>query len=74
MHKIFFERRCIIICNPDDQALSDPNAMEFHVGEKIDIRTRAWMSSTSPTWNSTELASMSASSEGEQIIMHLLPK
>ena len=43
MHKIYFERRCIIICNPDDQALSDPNAMEFHVGEKIDIRTLVLM-------------------------------
>lgn len=39
MHKIFFEKRCIIICNPDDQALSDPNAIAFHIGDKIDVGT-----------------------------------
>jgi ADP-ribose pyrophosphatase YjhB (NUDIX family) len=43
MHKISFEKRCIIICEPEDQALSDPNAMEFHVGEKIDIHTLVLM-------------------------------
>jgi ADP-ribose pyrophosphatase YjhB (NUDIX family) len=43
MHKIYFEKRCIIICEPEDQALSDPNAMEFHVGEKIDIHTLVLM-------------------------------
>ena len=43
MHKIYFEKRCIIICEPDDTALSDPNAMEFHVGEKIDIHTLVLM-------------------------------
>lgn len=39
MHKIYFEKRCIIICEPGDQALADPNAVEFHIGEKIDIGT-----------------------------------
>ena len=39
MHRIYFERRCIIICSPDEQALSDPNAVEFHFGERIDIHT-----------------------------------
>lgn len=43
MHKIYFEKRCIIICEPEDQALSDPNAVEFHVGEKIDIHTLVLM-------------------------------
>ena len=39
MHKIYFEKRCIIICEPSDQALSDPNSIEFHIGERIDIHT-----------------------------------
>ena len=43
MHKIYFEKRCIIICSPDDQALGDPNAMVFHVGEHIDIHTLVLM-------------------------------
>jgi len=43
MHKIYFEKRCIVICEPEDLALSDPNAVEFHVGEKIDIHTLVLM-------------------------------
>ena len=43
MHKIYFEKRCIIICSPDDQALADPNAIEFHIGSRIDIRTLVGM-------------------------------
>ena len=39
MHKIYFEKRCIIICSPDDQALSDPNSVEFHFGESINSHT-----------------------------------
>ena len=39
MHKIYFEKRCIIICSPDEQALSDPNSVEFHFGESINIPT-----------------------------------
>lgn len=37
MHRIYFENRCICICKPDDQALSDPNAVEFHPGGPMDI-------------------------------------
>ena len=37
MHKIYFEKRCIVICSLSDEALSDPNSVEFHVGEKVDI-------------------------------------
>ena len=37
MHKIYFEKRCIIICSPDDEALSDPNSVEFHPGDRLDI-------------------------------------
>ena len=39
MYKIYFEKRCIIICEPSDQALADPNSIEFHIGEHIDIHT-----------------------------------
>ena len=37
MHKIYFEKRCIIICTPDEEALQDPNSVEYHPGEIIDI-------------------------------------
>ena len=37
MHKIYLEKRCIIICLPDEQALSDPNAVQFVPGENPDI-------------------------------------
>lgn len=39
MQRIYFEKRCIIICSPDDQALTDPNSVEFHAGERIGIHT-----------------------------------
>lgn len=39
MHKIFFQKRCIIICEPSEQALSDPNSVEFHIGEHFNIHT-----------------------------------
>ncbi len=47
MRKIYFEKRCIIICSPDDQALSDPNAIQFKIGESIDIHTLIGMVETS---------------------------
>jgi len=37
MHRIYFEKRCIVICPPDEQALTDPNAITFCLGEKFDI-------------------------------------
>lgn len=39
MHKIYFEKRCIIICEPSEGALADPNSVEFHIGEEISMRT-----------------------------------
>lgn len=33
MHKIYLENRCIVICSPQEQALSDPNAIELHLGD-----------------------------------------
>ena len=39
MHKIYFEKRTIIICTPEDQALSDPNMILFRLGDNIDIHS-----------------------------------
>lgn len=39
MQRIYFEKRCIIICAPDDMALADPNSVEFHAGDNIGIAT-----------------------------------
>ena len=43
MHKIYFEKRCIIICGPDEEALSDPNALQFRIGDSRDIHTLVGM-------------------------------
>lgn len=37
MHKIYIEKRCIIICPPDELALSDPNAILYNIGTSVDI-------------------------------------
>ena len=47
MHKIYFEKRCIIICTPDDPMLSDPNIIRFSLGENIGIHTLVGMVETS---------------------------
>ena len=47
MHKIYFEKRAIIICTPDDQALADPNAIQFTAGEDLDIHSLVSMVETS---------------------------
>ena len=39
MHKIYFEKRCLIICNPTEPALNDPNAIIFRPGLTLDIHT-----------------------------------
>lgn len=49
MHRIYFEKRCIIICSHDDQALSDPNAIQFKIGEDIDIHSLVAMVEESPS-------------------------
>ncbi len=38
-HRIYIGKRCIVICTPEDTSLSDPNAVEFHVGEKPGIHS-----------------------------------
>ena len=47
MHKIYLEKRCIVICSPDDPALSDPNSIELHLGHTPDIATIVDMFETS---------------------------
>ena len=37
MHKIYFENRCIVICPPDEQALSDPNAILVSLASSSDV-------------------------------------
>ena len=39
MHKIYFEKRCILICSPDDPMLSDPNIVQFSIGCSPDIHS-----------------------------------
>lgn len=36
-HRIYFGRRCIVICRPEVAALEDPNAVEFRIGDAADI-------------------------------------
>ena len=49
MHRIYFEKRCIIICSPEDQALTDPNAIQFKLGQDIDIHRLVGMVEASPS-------------------------
>ena len=51
MRKVFFEKRCIIICRPDDPALADPNVIIFRHGESLDIHTMICMVETSDSLN-----------------------
>ena len=37
MHKIYFEKRCILICSPEYPVLSDPNIVVFSLGNTPDI-------------------------------------
>ena len=47
MHKIYFEKRCILICGPEDPVLSDPNIVVFNLGKSLDIHTLVGMVETS---------------------------
>lgn len=49
MHKIYFEKRCIIICSPYEQALSDPNAIQFCSGDRAEIHRLVTMVETGGT-------------------------
>ena len=49
MHKIYFGKRVIIICHPDEAALADPNSVEYFPGEKPDLDKLVGMFETSGT-------------------------
>ena len=49
MYKIYFEKRCIMICRPEDPATSDPNVILFRIGESIDIHSLVGMVESSET-------------------------
>ena len=49
MHKIYFEKRSIVICSPSEETLADPNSVEFHPGEKMDIHSLVGMFEASAT-------------------------
>lgn len=38
MHRIYFEKRCITVCSPEEAVLCDPNAVEFHPVGESDFR------------------------------------
>lgn len=49
MHKIYFDRRTLIICRPEEATLSDPNAVEFHFKQPSDISALVEMFELSST-------------------------
>ena len=49
MHRIYLEKRCIVICPPDEPALSDPNAVQYCVGENPDVHSLTDMFESSPS-------------------------
>lgn len=49
MHKIYFDRRTIIICRQEEATLSDPNAVEFHFKQPSDISALVEMFELSST-------------------------
>lgn len=49
MHKIYFEKRCISVCTPDESVLSDANSVEFHLGDRIDVHSLVGMFRASST-------------------------
>ena len=51
MRRIYFEKRCIVICPPDGAALADPNSVEFHLGDRLDIHALVGMFEASATLN-----------------------
>lgn len=49
MRKIYFDKRTIIICRPEEATLSDPNAVEFHFKQPSDISALVEMFELSST-------------------------
>ena len=57
MHKIYFGKRCIIICSPQEEALQDANCVQFHIGEKLDIHDLVRMFEVQDTLSRIYIAS-----------------
>ena len=49
MHRIYFEKRSLVICGNDDSSLSDPNAVEFRLWDRLDIHTFVGIFESSPS-------------------------
>lgn len=47
MYKIYFEKRCLILCSPDEPVLQDPNAIWFEPGNGMGIHELVGMLETS---------------------------
>lgn len=47
MHKIYLEKRCVVICSPQEPMLSDPNSIELHLGDDPDFTSLAALFETS---------------------------
>lgn len=48
-HRIYFDRRAIVICRPEVAALEDPNAIELHLGDISDIGGTVSLFESSPS-------------------------
>ena len=49
MHRIYFDKRAIIICRPEEAALTDPNAVELHLRNAADIPSYISLFESTPT-------------------------
>ena len=49
MHRIYFDKRGIIICRPEEAALTDPNAVELHLRNAADIPSYISLFESTPT-------------------------
>ena len=49
MHRIYFDKRAIIICRPEEAALTDPNAVELHLRNAADVPSYISLFESTPT-------------------------
>lgn len=47
MEKIYYEYRCIIVCDENDKILRDPNGVQYIIGEDRDVKTLVELFKTS---------------------------
>ncbi len=67
MHRIYFEKRCIIICSPYEQSLSDPNAVQFCLSDQISLHTLVSMFKASESLNKIYIPSENVEDTYEKI-------